>query len=242
MLFVDGEIHQGQELGTIFFGAVKPLAYVLNPKAACTLLLHFLFFANHNYRYFDVARIHSSRTALFRLEGAELDARVLQRYYALSPESFTVVRDPLRRFVSAFNEKILQGYDSDYLELRDAVTSHFNVDLSPEADPARSCLAFAHWAASDSRLLTADLHFRPQSRNIKAGSRFRIDTVLRLEDREAVLAFFSRWIGPEKARWFTTLDFNVQKYSVDDFISDELRDVVRHLYAEDYERFYPDLN
>ncbi len=240
MLFVDGKIHQAQELPTIYFGGVQPLAYVLNPKAACTLVLHFLFFANHNYRYFDIARIHSSKTALFRLQGAELDARVLQRYFALSPERFTVVRDPLRRFVSGFNEKILLGYDTDYLDIRDFITVHHDVDLSPEADPARTCLAFARWMASDNRLLSNDPHFRPQSRNIKAGSRFSIDTVLRLEDREAVVAFFARWIGPEKARWFTTLDFNVQKYSIDDFISDELRDIVRHLYAEDYERFYAD--
>jgi hypothetical protein len=240
MLFIDGEIHQAQELPTIYFGGAKPLSYVLNPKAACTLILHFLFYANHNYRYYDIARIHSSRTALFRLHGAELDARVLEKYYALSPQSFTVVRDPLRRFVSGFHEKILLGGDSDYFEVRDYITSYHDVDLSPEADPARSCLAFARWMASDNRLLLNDGHFRPQSQNIKAASRFRIDTVLRLEDRAAVEAFFAKWIGAEKARWFTTLNFNVQKYAIDDFLTDELREIVRHLYAEDYRRFYPD--
>ena len=83
-----------------------------------------------------------------------------------------------------------------------------------------------------------DRHFRPQCLNLKAGSRFTIDTIIRLEDREAVLAFFSKWIGSEKASWFLSLQFNVQKYSLNDFVSDELKDLVRKIYADDYRYFY----
>lgn len=238
MLHIDGQTYEAQELPTILFGARQPLAYVLNPKAACTLALHFLFYANHNYRFFDVSRIHFSRTALFRLRGPELDPQVLRRYYALSPERFTFVRDPLRRFVSGFQDKILLGSDPDYLEIREILTSHHDVDLSPEAIPAKSCLAFARWMALDNTLLLNDPHFRPQSHNLKAGSRFALDTVLRLENREGVLAFFSRWIGVEKAQWFMSLNFNVQKYSINDFVTDELREIVHQLYADDYNRFY----
>jgi hypothetical protein len=239
MLHIDGKTYEGQELPRILFGARQPLAYVLNPKAACTLALHFLFYANHNYRFFDLGRIHFSRTALFRLQSPELDSKILQRYYALSPERFTFVRDPLRRFVSGFNDKILVGHDHEYLEIRDVLTSLHNIDLSPEANPAKSCLAFAQWMASDNRLLLNDPHFRTQCHNIKADSRFFIDTVLRLEDRANVLAFFSKWIGPEKTQWFMSLNFNAYKYQFDDFVSDELRRIVRSLYADDYSQFYP---
>ena len=238
MLLIDGKAYELQELPTVLFGPHRPLCYVLNPKAACTLALHFLFYVNHNYRYFDIAQIHFSRTALFRLQGAELDARVLDAFYRLSPASFSIVRDPLRRFVSAFYEKILIGGDPSYNQFRDLLTSVHNIDLSPEANCAQSCLSFAKWLASQKDQKSIDAHFRPQHINLRVGSRFTVDTILRLEDRDALSVFFSKWIGSEKAKWFLTLKFNVQTYTIDDFITDELKDVVRAVYAADYEYFY----
>jgi len=238
MLLIDGKVYESQELPRILFGPHRPLSYVLNPKAACTLALHFLFYANHNYRYFDVSRIHFSTTALFRLEGPDLDPGLLDAYFRLAPERFTFVRDPLRRFVSGFHEKILVGGDPGYLQFRDELTSLYGVDLSPEANPAQSCLAFAKWLASNVDLKRFDPHFRPQHVNLMVGSRFTIDTILRLEDRDAVFAFFSKWIGSEKAKWFLSLKFNVQTYSIDEYVTDELKALVRAIYADDYRIFY----
>ena len=238
MLLIDSKVYESQELPAIHFGLHRALSYALNPKAACTLALHFLFYVNHNYRYYDLAQIHFSHTALLRLRGTELDPRVLDAYYRLSPESFTIVRDPLRRFVSGFSDKILIGGDPGYNQFRDLLTSLHNVDLSPEADRAQSCLSFAKWIAAQKDQGAIDPHFRPQHINLRIGSRFTLDTILRLEDRDALLAFFTKWIGEEKAKWFLTLKFNVQKYAIDEFITDELKDVVRRIYAKDYEYFY----
>ena len=238
MLLIDGKLYASQELPTIFFGPHRPLSYISNPKAACTLALHFLFYVNHNYRYFDVSYIHFSPTALLRLQGAELDPRILNAFYHLSPERFSIVRDPLRRFVSAFHEKIYLGGDANYLQLRDMLTSLHGVDLSPEANLAQSCLAFAKWIASHEDQRSTDPHFRPQCLNLMVDSRFTIDTILCIEDRDSLFAFFSKWIGSEKAKWFLSLQFNVQKYPIDDFVSDELKDVIRKIYAEDYKMFY----
>jgi hypothetical protein len=238
MLLIDCKVYESQELPTIYFGPHRPLSYVLNPKAACTLALHFLFYLNHNYRYFDLSRIHFSRLALFRLQGSELDPRVLQAFYRLSPERFTFVRDPLRRFVSAFHEKLFLGGDPGYIEFRDLLTSVHNIDLSPEADRAKSCLAFAKWISSHQDKGAIDRHFRPQHLNLTMDSRFSIDTILRLDDREVVLQFFTKWIGSEKAAWFLSLQFNVQEYSLNDYVTDELQDVIRAIYADDYRYFF----
>ena len=229
-----------QELPTIYFGQNKPLSYVLNPKAACTLALHFMFFANHNHRYFDIAHIHFSQIALHQLRGPEIDPAVLKAFLRLSPESFSIVRDPLRRFVSGFSEKVLVGGDPNYVGFRDMLTSVHGIDLSPEANPAQSCLAFAKWIASHENQSLIERHFRPQHLNLAAGSRFTVDTILRSEDQEVMLAFFSRWIGAEKAKWFLSLQYNVQKYKYapDKIITNELKELVRLIYAEDYKLFY----
>jgi hypothetical protein len=83
MLLIDGKLYESQELPTIYFGESRPLSYVLNPKAACTLALHFVFFLNHNYRYFNLAQIHFSRVALRRLHGPELDPVALRTFFHL---------------------------------------------------------------------------------------------------------------------------------------------------------------
>ena len=242
MLLIDGKIHESQELPIILFGPNKPLAYVLNPKAACTLALHFVFFVNHDYRYFDEGLIHTSPTAFLRLKGPELDARVLNAFYRLAPETFSIVRDPLQRFISGFLSKVLSNDDHAYVPFRDMLTSLHGIDLSPEADAARSCLAFAKWIVSHDNQKLLDPHFRPQHFNLAVGSRFRVSTILRLEDRAAVLSYFSRWIGAEKAKWFLSFRFNEHKkykgYKGSAIVTDELKVLARRIYAKDYELFY----
>jgi hypothetical protein len=149
-----------------------------------------------------------------------------------------MVRDPLRRFVSAFFQKVFTGDDPEYVAFRDRLTSLHGIDLSPEANPAQSCVSFAKWVAAQDHQKTLDPHFRPQHFNLAIGGRFKVDTILRLEDRDAVLSFFSKWIGTEKAKWFLSIPFNTQKYAIDEIVTDELKDIVRTIYAEDYKLFY----
>jgi hypothetical protein len=241
MLQIDGKNYEPGELPTILFGQVKPLAYVLNPKSACTLALNFVFYVNHGYRYFDPIQIHYSRTALFQIKSPEFDPRAIFVFRGLKPKSFSIVRDPLQRFVSGFLSKVFSDDDLVYRPYRDTLTSLHGIDLSPEADPARSCLAFARWLAGQADSSKIDVHFRPQVLNLQLGHRFTIDTILRLEDRAGLVAFFSQWIGVEKAEWFLSLRFNEHvKQKKDGIVTDELQQLVRRIYARDYELFYDD--
>ncbi len=52
-------------------------------------------------------------------------------------------------------------------------------------------------------------------------------------------AYFAKWVGAEKADAFLSLRLNEAiKYSHDEVTSDELEDLVRKIYARDYELFY----
>jgi hypothetical protein len=239
MLAVDGKVYDFQVLPLIFFGRQKPLAYIVNPKAASTASHQFIFYANHGYRYFDAGRLWTSRVATLRIGGTEFLPDILDLYLELKPECFSIVRDPLRRFISAFLSKVFSADDPSYYEFREALTSLCGLDLSPEADPAKSCLAFAKWVDAHENVPELDAHFRPQHFNLAVGSRFKIDTILRLEDEDALNAYFAKWIGMEKARWFLSLRFNEQtRYKASDCMSDELSGLVRKIYAKDYELFY----
>ena len=169
-----------------------------------------------------------------------MNAEALNLYLRLAPETFSIVRDPLRRFISAFQSKVFSDDDPLYYPFRDALTSLDGIDLSPEVDPAQSCLAFARWVAGQKSLQDIDAHFRPQHMNLTIDGRFTIDTILRMEHPEALQAYFARWVGDEKAKWLLGFRFNAQtRFKTADFMSDELAALVREIYAQDYALFYP---
>lgn len=241
MLQAETKRYTAEELPTVLFGRSLPLAYVLNPKAACTLAMNFVFFANQGYRYFDAIHIHYARAALLRIDGPKTDPRIVDAFHRLAPESFSIVRDPLTRFVSGFLSKVFSEDDPVYRPYRDILTSLHDIDLSPEADPKRSCLAFARWLAAQSDVRAIDPHFRPQWVNLCVQGAYKVGTVLRLEDRPSLHAYFSRWIGADKAEWFLSLRFNEHRTRTkDEVISDEVKALVREIYAEDYRLFYSD--
>jgi hypothetical protein len=234
---LNGVRYEPHEIPVVFFGQQKRLAYVHNATAACTLALHFLFFSNHGYMYFDHGQIHFSKFALIRL-GPEFLPNNVKAFNDLAPETFSIVREPLQRFISGFISKIFSKHDPNYHELRDLITSVHGIDLSAEADPALSCLAFAKLIDAQKEVKQIDRHFRPQYLNLGIDGRFRVDTVLRLEDQGAVLAFFSKWIG-EKAQWFFSQQIGATPgYMKDQFMYDELINLVHKIYARDYEFFY----
>ena len=235
---LNGVGYEPHELPVIFFGQQKRLAYVHNAKAACTLALNFLFFSNHGYMYFDHPQIHVSKFALTRL-GPEFGPNTVKAFNDLAPETFSIVREPLQRFISGFISKIFSEHDHKYLELRDLVTSVHGIDLSAEADPALSCLAFAKLIDAQQDTKQIDRHFRPQYLNLGIDGSFRVNTVLHLEDHDAVRAFFSKWVGPENAQWFLSQKIGATPgYLKDKFVSDELISLVHKIYARDYELFF----
>lgn len=239
MLLIDGKLHEFQPLPMICFGRNRPIAYVINPKVASTLTQNFIFYVNHGYRYFDPFQIYHSPFALLGLDDSELNPETLNLYLRLAPETFTIVRDPLRRFISAFISKVFTKADPVYHRFCDLLTSLHGIDLSPEADPKQSCLAFAEWIAAQPNQRQVDRHFRPQHFNLAIGSRFTIDKIIRVEEQAALHAYYAKWVGEEKAKWFLSLRYNEQtQYKADDFMSDELVELVRKVYAKDYELFY----
>ncbi|HVZ54432.1 MAG TPA: sulfotransferase family 2 domain-containing protein [Pseudolabrys sp.] len=235
---LNGVDYAAHELPVIVFGLKQRLAYVHNAKAACTSALNFLFQTNHGYMYLDPPAIHASKFAFIQL-GPDSGPEPVKAFNDLAPETFSFVRDPLQRLISAFISKILTRHDPNYRELRDRVTSLHGIDLSAQADPARSCLAFAKLVAVQEDPKQIDRHFRPQYLNLGFDGRFRVNTILRLEERDAVRDFTAKWIGADKAQWLLAQKFGATPdYAKDDLVSDELVDLVRKVYARDYELFY----
>jgi hypothetical protein len=234
---IRGVAYSSSDLPTIYFGRRLRLAYVLNAKAASTFCLNALFFCNQGYAYFDPAQIHFSRYAFNGIE-PECNPDHAAAFNTLAPETFSIVREPLRRFVSAFVSKLFTRDDPNYSELRDQLTSLYGLDLSAGANPAKSCLAFARIVEAQQAPEQIERHFRQQYFNLGLQKGFRPDTILRLDHARSVIDFFSRWTTRDKAEWLLGQRFGaVPDYRNDEFVSEELVRLVRKLYAADYEVF-----
>jgi hypothetical protein len=225
----------------IVFGNSSELAYLHNPKAACTLALNFVFYANHGYGYFDPIQIHYSRRAFWRLNTWNPAPDALAALESQPRHIFTFVRDPVERLISAFTSKVWLPVDPYYAMIRDELTSLYDIDLSASADPKRSCLLFAKWIEQQCGDWTnADYHFRPQYLNLECPD-YPTHTLIRLDRQKELAAFIAKWVGQPGADKILRSRYNeMANVKKADFLSDELVEVARRIYAADYEKFYPE--
>ena len=234
-------VRSAQALPLYLYGNTAPLVYVNNPKAACTFAQNILFFANHNYPYFEPLAIHESRYAFWRLGGAPSysSEAALDRLEALAPTAFSFVRDPLRRLISGFYSKIFTRSDPVFDDMRDDLTSRGGIDLSPGADKRKSILAFCEWLESyRDHPYGIDTHFRPQVYNLYPDADpeaqiVPITTLLKVEDTAAIQQFAQTFApGLDTSRELynpsLTLDYS-------EFYSADLAAMTRRIYARDYE-------
>ncbi len=255
----------------LIFGDTVPLAYVMNHKASCTMLKNFIFRINHDYEFPRSPNIHDSRNAVNQLivtagsrqlpgsnmhklkvklglvppKFAALNERSQQDVFAvysrLQPKCFSVIRNPLHRFISGFLSKIYENTAPDHAGLRDRLTCFHGVDLSRNKQPKVTILQFLSWLETRN-METFDRHFRPQFFNLGLHAGNRVDTVLKYENREDMLDFMAGFLPREELMSFMTVRFNgTQRFSKDDFISDELVSRIKKLYRVDYENLYPEL-
>jgi len=124
----------------------QPWAYVVVPKSACTTAGQYLFYVDHGYYYHD--DIHRLRYGLHK---AGLNPQMVRTHLDEANEdlfTFSFVRDPYARLVSGFLDKVLdleQGYRQD---IRDRLTSDWQVQLAgdrSQVDNFRSFIRFVEY-------------------------------------------------------------------------------------------------
>lgn len=196
-------------------GALSPLAYNVTISHA------------HRFVWFRNAKV-GTRTILGFLEEQQVDDRLLVLSHAQYPTAafgdyfkFGFVRDPLDRFISAWQDKVHQQ-------------NHFRFPPG-KWEKMKTIEHFAHWVAEqDLRDLTVtDRHIALQSRLLDLG---QVDFVGRMEtfgaDFSAVCeAIGLSWTEPERQN-------RSRPQGVDrDNASDELRSIVAEKYRLDHQVF-----
>lgn len=248
-------------LPRICYGDSDPLVYVVNQKAGCTLAKHFIYRINNGYFHDGGQQIHKAVLVglQYKIWGKHLIAgnptvwdritgrnkrerdrwiRRHQRFLDRNPPVFSIVRNPVDRLISGFVDKILVKRDG-FQHIHDHLSKNLGLDIDNPEHLPQAAIGFT-------KLLEArgfdiiDRHFRPQTMNLGRDIGLKIHTIIKLDDKETLRAFFASYIGEEDADLLLARRFNTtsERYPKKLFMCDELTATVKRVFASDYEAYF----
>lgn len=201
------------------------IVYVKNPKAACSTVLLWLDRLHTGDHDFSPGNVHTDN----RLPTvSEVGRRRIARMLSGEGYSFTFVRDPLRRFQSAYLDKLVNSK---------RWRTQIQQALGQEPDEERpvSLDDFVAGIEAQDPVGEMDPHWRPQHINVMT-SLITYDHIGRVETFDTDLETIRRAAGlphvPIEVR-------NVAKQRSDSILADrpDLEERVRAIYAKDFEIF-----
>lgn len=129
--------------GRVFVTTTRyPLFYLQITKCGCTFLRNLIYYLDHDALHPDSGRIHAHNDDFV---GAH---RIPRWYLKRSPYLFTVVRDPIDRFLSLYFDKIGNLDNPHDTGMRKRVSSAAELDLRADLDiegHRENCLKTLAW-------------------------------------------------------------------------------------------------
>lgn len=202
------------------------IVYVKNPKAACSTVLLWMDRLHTGDYDFSPENVHTDN----RLpKVAEVGRRRIARMLSGEGYSFTFVRDPLRRFQSAYLDKIVNS---------DRWRGQIQVALGQDPDPERQVTLddFVAGVERQDPIGEMDPHWRPQHINVMTDL-ISYDHIGRIE------TFYDDLETIRKATGLPEVPVEVRNRAKGDAVADtftdrpDLEERVRAIYARDFEIF-----
>lgn len=239
----------GAQFPATWIARSVPLAYRVMPKCACSSIGQWLHHLDHGA--FHPGEIHEPAAALLKW-GNPGDAEVIAT--RLTPGDyvhFTFVRNPFRRLVSAFADKIF-GYQSNGRRYRGGFIHrklfNYGVNFGPKSnivDNFRGFVRFAVDTIEKGEPIASDLHWTPCAAhlafNARANPDWRPHAIGHVEHLRDGLVAVAAMVGlppssiPERLPRENTTSLGPIK--VADLYGAEEIALVRRAYRDDFELF-----
>jgi len=241
-------------LSGIFATSKYPLVYLNMPKCACTTIKNIMYYLDHDSLYSPPEDIHRAIINKSALISKHNSPQKLKETLKNKKIAFTLVRNPLSRAYSCFNEKIFFRTPNSFLNIRNWLCAHYHLNLPKDPlnlsdqdyginehqNNFKKFLLFVHDNVKGKTSIRIDAHWRPQKEMINLYSNVTsIDLIGRVEHfREDMKYVFTR-LGISEVR-LLNLKFNEgppAPYSLKKLIDDEMFDLVAKAYGIDYHWF-----
>jgi len=215
-----------------------PIFYLQITKCGCTYLRNLLYYLDHDTLHSDAARIHAH-------DGDFLKADLIPRRVVQgAPGLFTVIRNPVDRFLSLYFDKIADQKNQFDVGMRRRVSEGAGLDFSRDdlATHRKNCLKTLAWFGQTLVKNPADRpnpHWQRQSVRLSRikGLGARILTLDGLSEQLAqtlgpVVPDFAR-----KAAAVNVRNTSEKRFSKDEIMTPEIETAVREIYEEDAVRY-----
>ena len=208
--------HNKNTLGAFYFNKAYNIAYKRIPKSACTTLENWLAQHHDNYINKPGYRVHSKEARDNYFDKVSADQSVLPT----DCFTFSFVRDPYRRFLSFYNDKILTDKPEQHIfDNLQEFGIYPNVDIEECAQRLSE--------VDDMSLLNP--HVAPQHLFIFSGKKQIVDYIGRLESFSDHAKYVQSHIG-------STIDFKDRNVSTKKSASlnDKCKSLIAESYAKDF--------
>jgi hypothetical protein len=242
----------------IWMTQTAPLAYRVLPKCGCSSVMQVLHYIDHGRLYDGMTQDRREAPILKTIGGKRetwgdnpANAEVRARFAREEIFCFTLTRNPYRRLLSSFADKVF-GYQSNGRRYNGGkfhrLMAKYGLSWGPNSQIADNFKAFLRFAADTIEAhqpIPADLHWAPFSAqlrfNFRCSPRWRLDFIGQLEhfQRDLDTAMQQAGIGPERlpAKIPRENSTTLPDLPIRSFFGPEEIAIMRRVYAEDFELF-----
>ncbi len=219
----------------LFTTSRYPLFYMAITKCGCTFMKNLLWSMEHGRPHPDPDSIHQHEDEIPRALSQTV-AEIRD-----SPHAFTILRDPVDRFLSFYFDKIWGDGPQTFGHIRSMLAEEEGVDLSRDLDAAghrANCLALIGWLDRNLRGETdrrSNPHWRPQASRLHYARQLSL-TRLTLDGLDWQLPLLLEPLVPDIAERMAAVGARNASYrpvARADVVDDALKAEVDRVYAAD---------
>ncbi len=235
-LWLDSGAREKPGQGRLFFTTDRyPLFYLQITKCGCTFLRNLIYYLDHDQEHPHGGRIHTFEDDF--IKAALVPRSQLQQ----SPYMFTVVRDPMDRFLSLYFDKIANPHNTTDVKIKKNMFKNARLKRNPRNKLGihqHNCVQMLRWLDSNmagETRLKINPHWQRQSARIaRAG-----DMGLRFVTLDGLNWQLPALLSPlipdiaTKMNVVKTRNTSPKPIAKSDVVTPEIEALVSEIYAED---------
>lgn len=215
--------------------ACPEVQYLVIPKCGCTYVKNLLWRIDHDGYFPNPSRVHDADSEFPRAGAQGYSAEKIRE----NPYAFTVLRNPVDRFLSLYFDKVIGDGYKRFVPLRDVLTKSHGVDVNADSVEGhrRNCMILLDWIEANLRgdsELPHDPHWTPQGWRMDIIKAFDLK-ILMLANIETRLKLLLHPLLTDIGRLVDGIERNRSQKPVSraDLVHKELHDRIAAVYDHD---------